>query len=1002
MDTRAPGSARETEIPRADFPQNGHPAADSPECAPLSLAQERLWLIDAAAPGAATYLVPVLLRWQGRVDPAVLGVALTAVVARHEPLRTGYRLRGDEPEQFVGPAADVPVRVVRAPGGSWADVEDEVRRLCAEPLDLATGQVLRCVAFTGLTGGDAVLLVLHHIAFDGWSMGRLCADLATAYAAGVDGRPPRLPAVGVRFAELARRDREAGSRPDTRAAVTDRAAELLAAGPGLTLAGALPAAPGRAVERAGGEVVTALPAGLWDRATALAAEHRVTPFVLFGTAFQVLLSLWSGRDTFRYGVIAANRPGPEADDVVGFFVNTVPLRAALGGADDFAQLCAQARGEAFRTLLYQRLPYHRLTAAARAELVEVAFALQNFPVPGPEVPVRWALPEVLPNGTAKFDLMLTVEERADGWYARWEHDLARYPRPVVTALAEAYLGLLGAVTERYAVPLAELARYGPDPAWATTAAPDATTPTPATAGAAPVPEAALRRAAECFAVALADLVDEPPEAVAAGLTPTADFFALGGHSLLVVTMLRRIERQDGTVLSAREFLADPTVAGLARLLAAPPRVAAAPPTGSDGRQATSPAQQRFWSVDRLPWLRQAYLVPTVVDLAGGVDVERLRAAVGTVLARHPALRARFELDRRQRRVYHRTDGPAGDVTVVDAADWTDEQAREAVAEWSWTGFDLARAAPARAHLLDRGGRGVTLVVVVHHIVFDGWSRQLLLRQIAAAYRGEDLPEPVAGTGHTDPDDAAQADTRAVVEALTGAPVDVALPYDRGRGDTQETRAGRLTYDLDPTRADRLRKVAADAGCTMFMVSAALLAVALARVGGQRDFLFAFPWSQRTGARSADAVGLFIDTLVLRADTSGEPTWQELLARVRDAANLSFRHSAAPFDAVAAALHPDRDLGRPPVTPVYLSAADGELEPPDLGPDVTATVRPLDPLHLKYELELTVVDRRQDLRWELLYSAALFDPATAHAVLHAVTAAADDLIRQPTARPLEGH
>ncbi|MFG1839269.1 condensation domain-containing protein [Micromonospora sp. NPDC049175] len=996
MDTRAPRSVPETGIPPASGPQT-----DRPECGPLSFAQERLWLIDAAAPDAATYLVPVLLRWQGPVDLAVLGAALTAVTARHDILRTGYRLRGDEPEQFVGPAADVAVRVVRAPGRSWADVEDEVRQLCAAPLDLSTGQVLRCAAFTGLTGGDAVLLVLHHIAFDGWSMGRLCADLATAYAAGVDGRQPDLPAVPARFVELARRDREAGHRPDARAAVAERAAELLAAGPGLTLAGALPGASGRAVVRAGDEVVTALPAGLWDRVTELAAEHRLTPFVLFGTGFQVLLGLWSGRDSFRYGVIAANRPGPEADDVVGFFANTVPLRARLGEADDFAQLCAQARGEAFRTLLYQRLPFHQLTAAARTELVEVAFALQNFPVPGPEVPVRWALPEVLPNGTAKFDLMLTVEERADGWYARWEYDLARYPRTVVAALAEAYLGLLGAVTERFSVPLAELVRFGPDPAWTTTA-PAPATAVPATATVVPVPEAAVRRAAECFATALTDLVEEPAEVIVAGLTPATDFFAMGGHSLLVVTMLRRIERQDGTVLSAREFLADPTVAGLARLLVAPPRVAVATPAGSDGRQVTSPAQQRFWSIDRLPWLRQAYLVPTVVDFVGEVDVERLRAAVETVLARHPALRARFELDRRQRRVYYRTDGPAGAVTVVDAAGWTDEQVREAVAEWSWAGFDLARAAPARAHLLDRGGRDVILVVVVHHIVFDGWSRHLLMRQIAAAYRGEGLPEPVAETGHTDPDDTARGDTRAVVQALAGAPVDVVLPYDRGRSDTQETRAGRLTYDLDPTRADRLRKVAADAGCTMFMVSAALLAVALARVGGQRDFLFAFPWSQRTGARSADAVGLFIDTLVLRADASGEPTWQELLARVREAANLSFRHSAAPFDAVAAALHPDRDLGRPPVTPVYLSAEDGELSAPDLGPDVAATIRPLDPLHLKYEIELSVLDRRQDLRWELLYSTALFDPVTAQAVLRAVITAADDVIRQPTARPLEGH
>ncbi|MFF5175188.1 condensation domain-containing protein [Micromonospora sp. NPDC000089] len=976
------------------------PETDTPACGPLSFAQERLWLIDAAAPGAATYLVPVLLRWQGRVDPDVLGAALTAVVARHEPLRTGFRLRGDEPEQFVTPAATVPVRVVRAPGGSWASVEDEVRHLCTAPLDLSTGDVLRCAAFVGLSGGDAVLLVLHHIAFDGWSMGRLCADLAVAYADCAAGRPPNLPAVPTRFVDLARRDREAGCRPDARAAVAARADELLAVGPGLTLAGALPPAPGRAVRRDGGEVVTPLPAGLWSDLTGLAAAHRLTPFVLFGAAFQVVLSLWSGRDSFRYGVIAANRPGPAANDVVGFFVNTVPLRARVTGAGTFATLCASARDEAFRSLLYQRLPYHRLTAAARTELVEVAFALQNFPVPGPDVPVRWALPEVLPNGTAKFDLMLTVEERADGWYARWEYDLARYPRTVVAGLAEAYLGLLGTVRERFTVPLAELARFGPD---RTVVGPAATPPVPVTGAAAPVPpDAAVRRAAGHFAAALTDLLDEPPDGFAARLTPATDFFACGGHSLLVLTMLRRIEREDAVVLAAREFLADPTVAGLARLLADPPATTAPPPADGDGRQVTSPAQQRFWSVDRLPWLRPAYLVPTVVDVAGQVDVPRLRAAVRTVLSRHPALRARFQLDRRQRRVHYRTDGPAGDVTLVDAADWTDEQVSEAVREFSWAGFDLAREAPARAHLLDRGRRGVTLVVVVHHIVFDGWSRQLLMRQIGAAYRGERLAEPVAAAAHTDPDDVARADTRAVVQALAGAPVDVVLPHDRGRGDTQDTLAGRLVGGLDPARADQLRKVAADTGCTMFMVSAALLAVALARIGGQRDFLYAFPWSQRTGERSADAVGLFIETLVLRADATGEPTWQELLARVRDAAHLSFRHSTAPFDAVAAALHPDRDLGRPPVTPVYLSAEDGELNPPDLGPDVVAALRPLEPLHLKYELELTVVDRRQDLRWELVYSAALFDPATARRVLYAITTAADDLIRQPTARPLEGH
>ncbi|WP_320068822.1 condensation domain-containing protein [Micromonospora sp. RTGN7] len=971
---------------------------EDPGRGPLSYAQERLWLIDAAAPGAATYNVPVLLRWQERLDPRALGDALRAVVARHEPLRTSYRLRADAPEQVVGAPVDVPVQVVEATGRSWREVDDEAQRLTREPFDLASGPMLRCAAFVGLADGDAVLLVLHHIAFDGWSMGRLCTDLAHAYAAAVAGDHPSLPAPAARFLDLARVDRAAQGEPAARAELEQRAVELVAAGPALTLAGALPSGPGRRVVRDGAEIVVPLPAETWLRVGELAAAHRLTPFVVLGTAFQLLLSMSSGRRTFRYGVISANRPGPEADDLVGFFVNTVPLRAEVAAEGTFAQLCARARGEAFRALTYQRLPYHLLTAAARTELVEVAFAMQNFPVPGPAVPVRWALPEVLPNGTAKFDLMLTVEERHDGWHARWEYDLARYPQPVVAQLAAAFARLLDAVVDRFTVPLGELSAYKPE----ATGVAEVAVATPATPAPAAAPEQTVRRAARLFAEALADVSDQAPDALATRLTPETDFFAIGGHSLLVVTMLRRIERDSGIVLSARDFLADPTVAGLARLLAAPPTAPVTAAADPAGRQATSPAQQRFWSIDRLPWLRQAYLVPTVVDVTGDLDHGRLRAAVATVLARHPALRARFQLDRRARRVFFRTDGAPPEVTVVDARAWSKEELGRTVGEYSWAGFDLAHDAPARAYLLNRGDRSVTLVLVVHHIVFDGWSRQLLLRQIGAAYRGDVLSETVDAVGHTDPDDVVQAHTEAVVSALADAPVDIALPHDRPRCDTQSTLAGTVECRLDAEHTGQLRKVAADAGCSMFMVTAGLLAVALAHTTGQRDFLFAFPWSQRTGAQSADAVGMFIDTLLLRADTTGDPTWPELLARLRIASTDSFRHSAAPFDAVAAALHPDRDLGRPPVTPVYLNAEDDELVAPDLGAGVVAAARRLDPLHIKYELELTVTDRQEELRWELAYATALLDPATAAAVLDAITAAAHDLIRNPTARPLEGH
>jgi len=959
--------------------------------APLSYAQERLWLIDAADPGAATYNVPVLLRWTGGLDPAALGRALTAVVARHETLRTVFRVRDDEPVQLIEPPAAVGVEVAEVDGKSWADVRDEALTVGRRPFDLAAGPVLHATAWTGLTDGDAVLIVVHHIAFDGWSMGRFCTDLAHAYEAATAGRAPELPRVPelswavASYAAYARRDRVAA--PD--AGTDRRAADLLAAGPALDLAGALPRGSGRRVVRPGAEALAPIPATVWARTGELASAQRATPFVVLLAAFQVVLSRWSGRPAFRVGVISANRPEAELEDTVGFFVNTVPLRADVRPDETFAQLCRRFRGEAFRTAAYQRIRYDQLTTAARTELVEVAFALQNFPVPAAGVPVYWALPEILPTGTAKFDLMLTVEERDSGWWARLEYDTERYPAAVAERLVRAYTELLDTVTADPAVVVGE-----PGPA----DVPVSLARTPATAAAAPAVVASREQtvhtenAAALFAAM----------GIRAALTPESDFFALGGHSLLVVRMLRHIERAQGTRLLARDFLADPTVAGLAALLAAPPVRQAPVVADVSGRLRTTAAQQRFWSVDRLPWLRTAYLVPTVVEFGAAVDVERLHAAVRTVLERHPALRSRFTLDRKQRVVHYRTDGPPPEVAVVDAGAWSDEEVWRVAGEESWTGFDLARDAPARARLLRRADGSVVLVVVAHHIVFDGWSRALVLRQIGAAYRGAELPDPVHPADQEQTgEELVRAHTDAVSAALAGAPVDVSLPRDRPRAETQETLGATVREQLGTSRTGRLRDVAARTGCTTFMLTAALYAVALARLGGQRDLVIALPWSHRSGARSEDAVGMHIDTLAVRVRMSDGPTWPDLLSRVRAACTYTFRHSAARLEEVAAAVDPARDLSRPALTPVYLNAEDRELAAPDAGPDVRAAVRPLRPLHVKYELELTVIDHRDDIAVDLAYAVALFEPTTAAAILRAVVTAADDLISSPDSRPLEG-
>jgi acyl carrier protein len=511
---------------------------------------------------------------------------------------------------------------------------------------------------------------------------------------------------------------------------------------------------------------------------------------------------------------------------------------------------------------------------------------------------------------------------------------------------------------------------------------------------------AQRRAAQLMADVLSAGEAGRDTADGAPLTADADFFTLGGHSLLAVRIVAEAERRHGRTVPLRAFLSDPTVAGLARALEA----AEAAPTGGDSgpgaavdehaEHPASPVQQRMWFMDRVGALRTAYLAPGVVEITGPVDRPALREAFARALARHPALRSRFRLDTKARRVLYRTDGSPPQVVLTDGTTWDSAEREDRLGALCWTPFDLAADAPARGAVVAVAPERTLLVHAVHHIVSDGWSLGLVLSDVAALYRclttgaPAELPEP----GHPAAVPEAAADSaEEPVAALRDAPTDIELPHDRPRTRTQSIEADLCETALAPAQADRLRELAGELRCTTFMVATALLGAALARRGGQRDFLFAFPWAARDGADRARTVGMFVNTLVVRADLRSNPSWRELLGRVRESALTAYRHAGTPFDALAAALHPGRDLSRPAVTPVYLTATDGPPVPPAL--DARTRSRYLTPprLKAKYELELTVTGGPGRFDLSLTYLTALFDRGTAEGLLTDLAHAAADLI-----------
>nr|WP_281355894.1 non-ribosomal peptide synthase/polyketide synthase [Pseudomonas atagonensis] len=469
------------------------------------------------------------------------------------------------------------------------------------------------------------------------------------------------------------------------------------------------------------------------------------------------------------------------------------------------------------------------------------------------------------------------------------------------------------------------------------------------------------------------------------------FFELGGHSLLAMRMVSQVRQRLGVELALADLFANAELAAVAEAVAQAGRCTQPEivPVARDGALPLSFAQQRLWFLAQMEGANTAYNIPIGLRLRGRLNEEALQQALARIVARHETLRSRFAQfnDEAQVLIAPVDSGLLLRVEDLRQHPQPDETLQALIQGEASGPFDLQDDPLIRGRLVRLADDHHVLLLTLHHIISDGWSMGVLTRELMALYQafshGQPDPLPPLALQYTDyavwqrrwlSGEVLQRQSEYWRQTLAGAPALLMLPTDRPRPAEQDFAGSTVEVALDERLSAGLKALSQRHGVTMYMLMISAWASLLSRLSGQPEVVIGSPVANRTRAEIEGLIGMFVNTLALRLDTSGALSTEALLARVKAQTLAAQAHQDLPFEQVVEITKPLRSMAHSPLFQTMFSWDSGQDSSLSLGDLVLESVA--EPSHFaKFDLSLTLADAPGGIRGSLEYAIALFDEAT---------------------------